>query len=66
MQHTTPRPTIYKRMSWPLVDILLIIWEVISTVAAISWTFATTLFDALYQIYVSHRGGGTTGYDNYA
>ncbi len=46
---------------WPLTDILSILWEVFVTVITITWTFATTLFDALYRIYVSHRGGGGGG-----
>ncbi len=42
-----------------LADILLIIWEVASTILTISWTYFVVLLEAMHQIYISHNGGAT-------
>jgi hypothetical protein len=41
-------------MAW--ADILLIIWEVATTILTISWTYFVVLSEALHQIYVNHSG----------
>jgi hypothetical protein len=42
-----------------LTDILLIGWEVISTILSISWTFLNTLYEALQAIYIEHHNNNS-------
>ena len=46
-------------LTMALADILLIIWEVASTILTISWTYFVVLLEAMHQIYISHNGGAT-------
>jgi hypothetical protein len=46
-----------------LADILLIIWEVATTILTISWTYFVTLLEALHQIYINHQNGATADTD---
>ncbi len=53
VEYYTPDPTM------ALADILLIIWEVASTILTISWTYFVVLLEVMHQIYISHNGGAT-------
>jgi hypothetical protein len=50
--------------SMAIADILLIGWEVISTILTISWTFLNTLFEALQVIYIEHHNNSNSTADD--
>jgi hypothetical protein len=47
-----------------IADILLIGYEVISTILTISWTFLNTLFEALQVIYIEHHNNSNSTADD--